>query len=390
MFGMSVGSVSESAEEVRGDVRAMLVEQLRVGRFEPVSNSWMVSADPDFSRMLGARGFIGLTIPTEYGGQGRSAMDRFVVNEELLAAGAPIAAHWIADRQMVPSILRHGTEAQKRRYLPGIAAGETYFAIGMSEPDSGSDLASVRTRAEPTAGGWRINGTKLWTSGAHFADAMVVLARTEKLGENRHAGLSQFIVDLPNPGITIRPVLSLDGSHHFNEVVFEDAVLPPSALLGELGAGWRQVTSELSFERSGPERLLSTMPLLSEWARRVGSTGADTVDEEALGRLTTGLWTLRQMSLAVAEALARGDDPAVPAALVKDLGTRFEGTVVETIRECVQRSAEREPQRPSTPAEPDRLTRMVDAAVLQAPGFTLRGGTNEILRGVIARELAKS
>ena len=214
-----------------------------------------------------------MTIPAQYGGPGRSALERYVVTEELLAAGAPGGAHWIADRQMAPSIVRNGTEDQKRAYLPKIARAQAFFSIGMSEPDSGSDLASVRTRARLTEEGWRLSGTKLWTSARAHRDGDDRLGpdrrRHGRHGQpSRHAGLSQFIVDLPNPGIRISPVITIDGAHHFNEVVFDDALVPESALLGMRGDGWRQVTAELGNERSGPERILSTMPVLAAWAEQ--------------------------------------------------------------------------------------------------------------------------
>ncbi|MEV4257466.1 acyl-CoA dehydrogenase family protein, partial [Spirillospora sp. NPDC049652] len=316
---------------------------------------------------LGARGWLGLTLPAEYGGHGRSALERFVVIEELLAAGAPVAAHWIADRQMGPSLLANGTEEQRRRFLPAIARGECFFAIGMSEPDAGSDLASVRTRAERADGGWRLTGTKVWTSGAHLAHAIVVLARSTP-GATRHEGLSQFVVELPSEGVTVRPILGLAGEHHFNEVVFDGA---RAELLGAEGDGWRQVTAELAYERSGPERFLSTFALV----RLVCSLAPGVASGRLLGRL----WALRQASLAVAGALAAGRTPDLEAALVKDLGTRFEREVIDVARE--QLGAEPDP------ASPDLASRLLAQAIVQAPGFTLRGGTNEILRGIVARGL---
>ena len=274
-----------------------------------------------------------MTIPARYGGPGRSALERYVVTEELLAAGAPVGAHWIADRQMAPSILRNGTEEQKQAYLPKIAKAEALFSIGMSEPGSGSDLASVRTRARLTAEGWRLSGTKLWTSVAHIATAMIVLVRTDDpVGADgqpsRHAGLSQFIVDLPNPGIRVSPVITIDGAHHFNEVVFDDALIPESALLGKRGDGWRQVTAELGNERSGPERILSTLPALTAWA---ASKPQGDVARADLGRLTGRAAVLLQLSAAVAGEIDRGGNPATAAALVKDLGTRFESEAAEVV-----------------------------------------------------------
>lgn len=364
-------------DELRRDVRAFLDEERCAGLWTPRVDSWLSGWDERFSKELGHRGWLGMTIPVEYGGRGRSALDRYVVTEELLAAGAPVAAHWITDRQIGPSLLRFGTEEQRKRFLPGIAAGETYIAIGMSEPDAGSDLASVRTRADRIEGGWRVTGTKVWTSGAHHAHALVILARTAaREDSDRHGGLSQFIVELDAPGVQVRPIPLLTGEHHFNEVVLDDTFVPDGMLLGEVGRGWSQVTSELAFERSGPERFLTTFPLL---AALVAELSAHTPDQGALrelGRLVAQLWTLRRMSLAVAGALDSGTAPELAAAVVKDLGTRFEGEVVDVAR----RLAETEPNRLGT-----GYARHLAEAVLHSPGFTLRGGANEILRGIIAR-----
>ncbi|MEV4678427.1 MULTISPECIES: acyl-CoA dehydrogenase family protein [Actinomadura] len=365
------GTFPPRAAELRAQVREFLAGTPFTARCD----SWLTGADPAFSRRLGERGWLGMTLPERYGGHGRSPLERFVVIEELLAAGAPVGAHWIADRQTGPSILAHGTEEQKDRFLPAIARGECFFAIGMSEPDSGSDLASVRTRAERDGDGWRLHGTKVWTSGAHLAHAILVLARSAPRGDDRHAGLTQFIVPLPDERVAVRPIRGLSGEHHFNEVVLDGVRVPDSMVLGRVGDGWRQVTAELAYERSGPERLLSTFLLVRLLHGRADGPAA----RRTLGRLTARLWALRQASLGVAGALDAGLTPDVPAALVKDLGTRFEREVIEAVRE----HAGVEPD----PASPDPLARALAESVVQAPGFTLRGGTNEILRGIVARGL---
>jgi alkylation response protein AidB-like acyl-CoA dehydrogenase len=373
---------SEAAEEVRTQVREFLAEELAAGTFTTHVDTWLSGVDPAFSRKLGERGWLGMTWPKEYGGHERSAMERYAVTEELLAAGAPVAAHWIADRQSGPNLLRYGTEAQRQAILPRIAAGECYFAIGMSEPDSGSDLASIRTRAARNGDGdWVVNGAKVWTSNAHHSHYAIVLVRTGPPGEGprgKHQGLTQLLVDLSLPGIGINPIRILDGGHHFNEVVFDDVVVPGDMLLGEEGAGWHQVTAELAFERSGPERFLSTYPLLAEFGRRACDTG-DRAQLATLGRLSARLLALRQLSLRIAAALDRGELPDIPAALVKDVGTTFEADVADEIRRVVEVT-------PSLDA-PDPLGRALAEAQLHAPGYTLRGGTNEILRGIVARGL---
>jgi len=366
----------ERLVELRHEVRAFLREEIAEGRITPHCDQWLAGWDPAFSRRLGERGWLGMAFPTEYGGSAEGALARFVVTEELLAAGAPVAAHWIADRQSGQSLMKFGTEEQRRTFLPRIARGECFFAIGMSEPDTGSDLASVRTRGTRVEGGWVLDGTKLWTSGAHHAHAMIALIRTEALGESRHAGLTQVIVELPDPRVEVRPVKLLTGEHHFNEVVFQDTFVPDSRVLGEPGAGWKQVTSELAFERSGPERILSTFPLLVVALRALAEERAE-VEAPRLGELVARLWSLRQMSIAVAGRLEQGADPAIAAAIVKDLGTQFEGHLVDVVRMMVGVEPD--------VASLDRLPRMLAEAVLHSPGFTLRGGTNEILRGIVAK-----
>lgn len=378
-FDLQPTQLPGDCADLRSEVRSFLREQLDAGRFVPSPDAWLTGWNPDFSHALGERGWIGLTIPVEYGGQGATALQRYVVIEELLAAGAPIAAHWFSDRQIAPALLAHGTEEQKRRYLPAIARGEFYFALGMSEPDAGSDLAAVRTVAKRTERGWRVTGRKVWTSGAHHAHAILFLARSSPVGEGpRHAGMSQFLCELPAPGVTVNPIRLMSGAHHFNEVVFDDVELTLDALLGAEGQGWAQVTAELAYERSGPERILSTLPLLAAVARNRDELPIGDSQRALLGELTARVWGLRQLSLSVAGSLSRGERPDSAAALVKDLGTTFEQDVVEAVLQVVESG--------TLPLDSE-LRRMLLHAALQSPGFTLRGGTNEILRGVVARSM---
>lgn len=366
-----------STGTLRREVRQFLADQLAAGSFTPSVDGWLAGWGEDFTAALAARGWLGMTVPKEYGGPGRSFVDRFVVAEELLAAGAPVAAHWIADRQIVPSLLKYGTDAQKQHFLPRIVAGTCFFGIGMSEPDSGSDLASVRTRAVEVDGGWSLSGTKVWTSGAHRAHAFIVLARTAPVdAAHRHDGLSQFIVDLHAPGIDIRPIVSMNGAHHFNEVILDGAFVPSDMVFGRIGEGWHQVTSELAFERSGPERLLSTFGLLAAATEHMAEQSIARSDE--LGRLVARIAGLHQMSSAIAGALQRHEPADVPAAVVKVLGTTTEGDIADLADRHLAGDAR---------GVDTVFTDLVALAVDQRPGFTLRGGTNEVLRGVIARGL---
>jgi len=371
--------LTEEEDLLRHEVRSFLAEELEPGRRPGLGMN--AEFDPEFSRKLAARGWVGMAIPPEYGGHGRSPVERFVVTDELLAAGAPIMAHFVADRQTAPTILRFGSEELRQRFIPQICAGECYFSLGMSEPDSGSDLASVRTKATKVDGGWSVSGTKVWTSGAHLNQYFCVLCRTSPLEDDRHAGLSQLIVDLSLPGVKISPIPFIDGSHHFNEVVLDEVFVPDDLVLGEPGDGWRQVTSELAYERSGPDRYLSTFVVLRQFVADV-PTGPPTPEQaEAVGRLTAWLWTIRQMSLAVARQLERGEAPAVEAALMKDIGTVFEQMSVEALRTAAD-----------TEIDPEGSTmfdKLLAQAVLTGPSFTLRGGTTEVLRSIAAKGLTR-
>ena len=379
MFNFNFPQVAftDAMEALRLEVRDFLQVELRDRKPADRAQSW-AGYDAEFSRKVGERGWIGMTWPKRYGGRERSALERYVVLEEMLAAGAPVSAHWIADRQTGPLILRVGSEVQRQHFLPKIACGNTFFCVGLSEPDTGSDLASARTRAVETDDGYVVNGTKLWTTNGHRSHFMVLFCRTDPpSAKARHAGFSQFIVDMSLPGIKVRPILDLAGLHHLNEIHFNDVLLPKDALLGPKGSGWNQVISELTNERSGPERFLSSFTLLVELGRAIG-TQPSPHSAATLGRLAGQVAVLRQMSMSVAAMLQRGEDPSVAAAIVKDLGAVLEQEVVEVARLVVA-------------TEPNPLgndfAATLATTMLAAPSFSLRGGAREILRGIIARGL---
>lgn len=365
------------ADEMRRKVRAFLKEERDNGRYAAHRTSWS-TFDPEFSKRAAKAGFIGMTWPKQFGGGEYSNLQRFVVTEEMLAAGAPGGAHWIADRQSGPQILKHGSERARQLILPKIAAGECYFGIGMSEPDSGSDLAAARTRADKVEGGWVINGTKIWTSNAHRVHYLIVLARTEPPSANRHAGLSQFIVDTGSEGIEIRPIMNLSGGHEFNEVFFKNCFVPDDMMIGKPGEGWTRVTGELAFERAGPDRFMSDIRLLVELVDKIGREPNERQAVE-IGRLAAQFATLRRMSSSIAGLLERGESPVTEAALVKDVGTAFEREVPEMVRKLLPIEASLD--------DDDEYSQAMAHVLLHAPSFTIRGGTPEILRGMIARGL---
>jgi alkylation response protein AidB-like acyl-CoA dehydrogenase len=376
-FAPPPGSVA-----LREEIRAFITHHLP-GVDAPLrANSWAVG-NREFSRALGRAGYIGMIWPKRYGGHERHPLERYIVLEELLAAGAPVGMHWIADRQTGPLLLRFGTEEQRMRFLPRIAAGELFGCIGMSEPGSGSDLASVRIRAIPDGDGWRVSGQKVWTTNAHNAGLMIALLRTgetARVGEQvgRHEGLSQFLIDLTDPAVTVRPIIDLAGGHDFNEVFFDDLFIPGDMIVGSEGGGWKQVTAELSLERSGPERYMSCFALFLEMMRRAGPN-PDAAMTQLIGRLSAELWTLRQMSMSTAAQLAAGNDPMLEAAIVKDLGNTFE----QELPRLVQAAADADLDLSAN----EDLARLLALLLQISPSFSLRGGTREILRGIIARNL---
>ena len=374
---LSLARIPAEDEALRPKIRAFLDAEWHDMPAGQRARSWM-GYDEAFSRRLAQAGFVGMMLPVEYGGGGRSPFARFVVVEELLARGAPLAAHWIADRQSGPLIARFGTEEQRRFYLPRICRAEAFFCIGMSEPDSGSDLASIRTRADRHGDGWRLRGRKIWTTNAHHAHYMVALVRTSGTAEQRQKGLSQMLIDLSLPGVSVRPIHDLTGDSHFNEVAFDEVELPASALIGTEGEGWSQVNAELAFERSGPERLLSSIVLLDElvaWLR--GAEHADAIAQAELGAIHARHVVLRAMSVSVTAMAARGENPLLAAAVVKDLGTRVEQEIAQVVGRIAYANPHRLP--------PRALLDALAYTTQMAPTFSLRGGTREILRGMIAR-----
>jgi len=362
---------TEEQRALRAEVAAFLDEERAAGSFTPQVDAWITGFDRAFTKKTAARGWIGLTWPEKYGGGGRSYVDRLCLTELLLGAGAPLAAHWFADRQMGPSILAHGTEAQKERYLPEILAGDVTYCIGMSEPQAGSDLAGVRTRGVRDGSGWRITGHKIWTSLAHLSDYIYVLARTDPASE-RHDGLSEFIVPLHSAGVTISPIHDMSGAHHFNEVFLDEVAVDADALVGTEGGGWRQITGQLGYERAGLERVMSTWALFE--AMRTAA-GDDERRREELGVLEAAARVARLLVFRAAAVADAGRPPDHEAAMAKVFATDVEQRMVEVASQWAGRESR----------TADAFGGHLLPAWLIAPSFSIRGGTNEVLRGIIAR-----
>ncbi len=366
--------------KLREEVREFIADEIANGTINPSAGLRTETFNREFSKRVGAKGWIGMTWPKQYGGQERSFLDRYVVTEEMRVVTAPTWAHFVADRQSGPVILKYGDEELKSTILPGICKGELAFCIGMSEPGSGSDLFAASARADKTDSGWALNGTKVWTSNAHQADYMIGLFRTSPpTKENRRHGLTQFLINMKWPGIKINPILQMSGQHDFNEVVFEDVQVPENHLLGEIDGAWKQATSELAYERSGPERFMETLYVLISLIKTVGDK-PDAREAEGIGRMVAQLHTLRRMSVSVAGMLEAGKEPVLEASIVKDVGTLWEQELPSRARDLAAFSK----PRPGNEADFEDI---MEFATLVAPKFTIQGGTTEVLRGIIARGL---
>ena len=365
--------------DLQAEVREFLAAELPPGSHEPCLGM-AADHDREFSAKMADRGWVGMALPSRWGGSDRTAVQRFIVVEEMLRWGAPVGHHWVADRQTGNVILKFGTDEQRERFLPPICRGELGFSIGMSEPDSGSDLASVSTRAERADDGWIVNGTKIWTSNAHMNDWFICLLRTAPMEDgNKHAGLSQFLIDLSSPGLEISPIPFLDGSHHFNEVTFHDVFVPDINVVGQPGMGWHQNTTEMAYERGGPDRWLSPFSTVEQLLREAAGTPMEAVVAGLFGELAARWWGIRNLSLSVARLIDEGEAPSVESALVKEMGTRYEQEVVEKLVQLIDEEY--------SPESESLFERLLAQCVVTFPGNTIRGGTIEILRSVASKGL---
>lgn len=371
-------ALTTTQRTLRAEVREFLRQALPAER--ELDDSWMVGFSREFSAALGVRGWIGYTWPKRYGGQEGSYLDRLVITEELLRAGAPVAAHWAADRQIGPALLAYGSEDQRAEFLPRIGRGELVFCLGMSEPNAGSDLAALTTHAVADGDAYVIDGHKIWTSFAHQADYCYLVARTDPQAP-KHKGISEFLVDMRTPGITVTPIVDMAGEHHFNELFFEGARIPRRCLIGQPNRGWYQIASQLDYERSGIERLLSNCLLLRDvtaYAQAQGLT-AEPIWRDRLARVHTEVEIGRWHVYRVAWRLSSGTVPNAEAALAKAYCTEVEQQIATLAGDLLGIHAQLLPGSPAA-----RLRGRVGRSLLAAPAYTIQGGTSNILRNIIA------
>lgn len=337
---------------------------------EMPDDCWIVGSSREFSAELGRRGWLGMTWPVECGGRGRSPLERFAVIEALIAGGAPVAASWFADRQIGPTLIQFGTDAQRRAWLPDIAAGRSVWCIGMSEPDAGSDVAAIRTRAtRSTAGDWVVAGTKIWTSGAAEADLCYLIARTDPEAPP-HAGLSELVVDMSSPGIDVSPIRDATGNEHFCEVAFDGVVVPAENLVGSENDSFRQVMRQMEHERGGIDRLLSNRLLYRDVLEVTAPEQRnDPLLRQEIAAIESGYVIGRWMVLR--EVL--GQAPRGWSAITKTWCTELEQRVAAFC--CGVAGAEA------------MLWNRVSRGICYSPAYTIMGGTTQVLRNVVGERV---
>jgi len=378
---------SDAQEQLRKEVSSFLEDELRKGSFMTHCDAWMGGYSAEFSKKMGQRKWIGYCWPKDRYGQGKSFVDRLVITEEIVRFGAPAAAHWFADRQMGPSIIRHGTKEQQDFFLPRIAMGELVFGIGMSEPEAGCDLASLKTKATPDGDSYVINGQKVWTSGAHHINYIYLVARTDP-DVPKHKGISEFIIDMKTPGIDVRPLIDMTGGHHYNEVFFDNVRIPKSSLVGKLNNGWYQIAQQLDYERSGVERLMTNYPLLQDIIKYVKETQCNgqplsktVLARQSIADLFISFEAGRLLTYRVAWVLDQGKLPTTEAALAKAFSTSFEQQLAQV---ATQIPGLYGTLRQGSKGIPLAFRESPAESYLFSPAYTIQGGTNEILRNIIA------
>jgi len=369
-------------EAFRREVRAFLRDEL-AGDIERGGSPERWRQYRGFVKKLAERGWLTLAWPAEWGGQGAGYMQQLVYNEEMAAHDAP--ATDLGSDRVGPTIMLYGTDEQKARFLPPIVKGEAIWCQGFSEPGSGSDLASLQTRAVQDGDEFVINGSKIWTSLAHFAEWMILLARTDPEAP-KHKGISYFLVDMNTPGIEVRPLVDMLGRHQFNQVFFQDVRIPRDALLGELNRGWYVATATLDFERSGIQRVMGnqrTYELLARYASETARDGrpliAQPLVRHQLADLKIEFEVGRLLAYRVAWMQHQGLVPNYEASVSKMFGSELAQRLANAGMRLMGLGGQLTPGSPWA-----RLEGRIETLYLNAAALTIAAGTSEIQRGIIA------
>ena len=371
---------TEEQTKFRQEVRNFLEEEIKKGYWEPTCDAWIQGFDPEFSKRVAQKGWIGLTWPKEYGGQGLSYIDRLILTEEMLRYGAPAACHWFADRQIGGSIVTYGTDEQKRELLPKIIAGEAYIGLGMSETEAGCDLASLQTRAIEEGDNYIINGQKTWTSGGSFVNYFYLLARTDPEAP-KHRGISEFIIPADLPGINRIPMIDITGTEAWNDVFFDEVRVPKKCLIGEKNRGFLQALEQLDYERSGMERLMGNYPLFDAIVQftKENNLCQESVIRNKLAQLRIEFEVGRLLIYRVALVMDEGRAPNREAAMSKAYSTAFEQRLAKVAMEILGPYGQLLSDSKLAP-----IRGLAVHSYLASKGYSLQAGTSEILKNVLA------
>ncbi len=376
---------TEEQQKFRQEVKDFLQEEIKKGTFKPSCDAWIQGYSPEFTKNVSKKGWIGLTWPKEYGGQGRSHIDRLILTEEMLRYGAPAACHWFADRQIGGGILRYGNEEQKREILPKIMAGEAYVGLGLSEPEAGSDLASLRTKATEDGDDYIIDGQKMWTSCGMFMNYIYLVARTDP-NVPKQRGISEFIFLTNLPGITIIPTIDITGSTAWAEVFFDSVRISKKCMIGEKNRGYYQVLNQLDYERAGLERLMGNYPLfeaiiqfVKETKRNGKPLAKEILIRQRLAQLQVEFDIGRLLTYRVVMVMEEGKAPNVEAAMAKAYSTAFEQHLAKTAMEILGLYGQLWAESKYAP-----ILGMASHSYLASTGYSLQAGTSEVLRNVVA------
>lgn len=372
--------LGESAEDLRATLRTLVQEHLPetfLGAF--THNPADLELTNRFCRILAAEGLLCAAWPREYGGRDGSVWEQAVVREEMWAAHEPRGPQYMGVNWIGPAVMRHGTEAQKAFFLPQIARGETIWCQGFSEPEAGSDLANLRTRAVPDGEGWVVHGQKVWTSYADIAEWIVLATSTEP--DAPAAGrFTLFLVPMERPGIDVRPIKAMVGPHHLNEVFLDGLAVGPEDVLGEVGGGWSVMRDALAYERVGIARYARGQSLLDRLLAHLGD-GWDELPGSVKARWVRALIDLRTAQLLAFAAVAREDGvDSSEAAMARIVTTTCDQVVAEVLFDAIGAEA---------------LDAGAEAVVhggiedhwRYAQASTVASGTIEVQRMIVARRL---
>ncbi|MDL2268681.1 acyl-CoA dehydrogenase family protein [Desulfosarcina sp. OttesenSCG-928-A07] len=376
-------------EDFRNQVRQFVRDNLLNKGFKVESKGLIADSDVSFSKAMSEKGWIGFTWPKSHWGQGRSYVEKTIMNEELYRVQAPIGYHFLADRQVGPSLIHFGSDWQRSFFLPRIVTAEKgmMFCLLFSEPDAGSDLAGIATTARKDGDYYIINGQKVWSSEAHLADYGWLLAKTNlDAGVSAHNACSEFILDMNLPGVKVRPLINIAGEHSFNEVFLDNVRVHKDYLVGTEHNGFRQIMAQVDYERAGIERLMQNYPVydqlfdymkVKQFQTRKPELYAWAKDQ--LARLTVEFETGRLLCYYTAWMIDQGKKPTSQAALCKVFCTQYEQRLNDMAMRILGPMSMIRKNGSNAPLDVD-----VAACYLWQPSYTLQGGSVEILKNIVA------